>query len=551
MLGQLGASLGKRLLLLIVSLMLCVAPLGGALGQIPTFPSNPPGGGISYPPGGGGISLPPGGGLQLICQPDSNTCLTKEAREKYAKEHNCKFKDEICRGGKLAPSEDSVGAKSKDQRFWGSLWDGIKSAVTYGYEFVRGLFAGLKEQVSDLWHMVTNPGEIVSGLVELGKAFYNDPKGTMAALGQMIGQEAIDTFTRATQCGAYDLGEVIGSYVSPAFALKLATKLTKFSGKLGDAAKALRRDYGCASFVAGTLILTADGAVPVESITVGQQVRSRNESSFADRSQSVTDVFGRIAPSYRRLATETELFKLTDEHPLWLQGKGWTEAGDIVPGDIIASEQGDTMVIANDAVKEPVRVYNFSVQHTPSYFAGARQIWVHNAGCSIDLYTKAWSKLAKHERGFRGELEVFAELTAKGYTPVGNSFDPFGMTPEQAFKAWNGQTGIDAIYKDRNGNYVIIESKATGGTKKADPDGCVEKLCLMKDRTRQMSDKWIRDRLADMIPDPVERKKVEDALTNKTAKRVYAQTDQNGTSYHEITEAKTNEVKVSNKKWNP
>lgn len=543
MLGQTGTYLGRSVLLFIVAVMLCIVPLGGALAQF--TPAPPGGGGISYPPGGGG-------GLQLICKPPPNQCLTKAEREAFAKRNNCKWPEEVCRGGKLKPTDDHKGSQGTDSSFWGSLWDGVKGSLTYGYEFVKGVVAGLKEQLTDLWNMVTNPGEVISGMVELGKAFFNDPKGTMAALGQMLGQGAIDTFTRATQCGAYDLGEVIGSYVSPAFALKLASKLTKFSGKLDEAAKALRKEYGCASFAAGTLVLTADGYAAIETIAVGQEVRSRNENSFRDRPQRVTDVFGRLAPSYRRLVTESEEFRVTDEHPLWLQGKGWTEAHKLVPGDIIASEQGDTMILANDVVRQPLRVYNFSVENTPNYFVGAGQVWAHNSKpCDIEILTKNFKLLKPKEKGFRAEWEIAKELQKAGYRPVGNTMK-FDGDPQDAYQAWNGQTGIDAIY-EKDGKYYIIESKATGGERNSDPNDAVLGLAKVAGNDRQMSNKWIKARLEKMLPDPdgtAERNKILKALDEDEVEKIYAQRDPEGRSYHKIEEKKNGPV-VTKEKWTP
>ncbi|MCW8183021.1 hypothetical protein D8B29_27040, partial [Verminephrobacter eiseniae] len=182
---------------------------------------------------------------------------------------------------------------------------------------------GLKDQVTDLWQMLTNPAEVISGLVELGKAFFNDPDGTLKMLAGLLGQEAIDTIKRATQCGAYDLGKVIGKNVNPGAMFKLAVNLSKYGGKLADAVKGTRREFGCASFAADTLVHTPRGMVPIEQIRAGQQVQSRHDRLFADAPQTVTKTFARTAPSYRRLSTEFDQFKLTDEHPLWVQGKGW------------------------------------------------------------------------------------------------------------------------------------------------------------------------------------------------------------------------------------
>jgi hypothetical protein len=490
---------------------------------------------IPAPGAGGGITA-------KICNP--GVCMSKDEKARYAKENNCRFLEEVCEG-RTTPETDNKGAVKDDSSIFGALWDQVKGALVYGYEFVKGLFAGLKEQVTDLIKLITSAGDVVKGLIDLGKSFYKDPKSTLKSLGEVLGQEAVDTFTKATQCGAYDLGKVIGGYVSPAFALKLASQLTKYSGKLADVAKALRHDFGCASFAAGTLVLTSDGLRHIESIEVGDQVYSRNELTYADRAQAVVDTFGRIAPSYRILTTELDSFKVTDEHPLWVQGKGWIEAAKVEVNDVLAADKGDLLVTGNEPVAKPLHVYNFSVALTANYFVGTSTLWVHNAGpnCSIALVTKAWQTLTPMQKGFRAEYMIFKDLTRNGkYTPVGKSFNPNGQSPDDAYKAWRGQTGIDGVYKDASGNYVIVESKATGGTKPGDPSGCKGRMCDTLDG-RQMSDDWLIARLNKIVGEP-ERTALENAIKSKNVKKVYAQTDQNGTTYHEINDINNRDVEI-------
>lgn len=333
-----------------------------------------------------------------ICDPVGFCFISKEAKEKHSNEHGCKFIEDVCEG----PQADNKGANADDKPFWGDrLWQVVTkdNPVVYGYNFVKGLLTGLKDQLVDLWDFVTNIGDVMGGLAELGKAFYNDPKGTIALLGELLGNDAVDTLTRATRCGAYDLGKVIGSYVSPAVALKLATKLVKYGGKMDDAVKAVKRDFRCASFAASTLIYTASGLVSIDSIAVGQHVFSRSERTWADALQPVTQVFERTAPTHRRLRTEYETLRLTDEHPLWVQGQGWTEAKDVKEDDVIAAEQGDVLVRANDAVARPLKVHNFSVAHTSNYFAGAGGVWAHNAGCDLPNPYRAPPSPSNYEIG--------------------------------------------------------------------------------------------------------------------------------------------------------
>lgn len=492
-----------------------------------------------------------GGGITWrVCNP--GVCMSKADKIKYAQDHNCRFPEDVCEG-KTTAETDNQGAVGNDQSIWGSLWNQVKGSVVYGYEFVKGLYAGLKDQISDVINLITNAGEVISGLIELGKAFFNDPQGTLASLAEMLGQEAVDTITRATQCGAYDLGKVVGTYVSPAFALKLATRLNRFGGNLADASKSLKRDYGCASFGAGTEILTTDGLRPIETLDIGQQVYARHEGSFADKPQAITNAFGRIAPSYRELYTEQGSFKITDEHPVWVQGKGWTLAEDVRPMDIIAAEQGDLLVTANEAVKRPLPVYNFSVANTPNYFVGPAGMWVHNAdgdACDLSMLTTNWKLLTPKARGFRAEYQIFQEMAQKGFEPVGSSFNPKGKSPGEAFKDWDGQTGIDGLYYNKNtGEYLVVESKATGSEKRSDPCNTTGAMCRMNtpDKERQMSDMWIRDRLDKLGLTPTQKAEIEAGLRDKSTgkvTKVFVLTDEKQTRYRRINELSDTDVRV-------
>lgn len=444
------------------------------------------------------------------------------------------------------------------------MWSDVKDGLVYGYEFMKGLVFGLKDQVTGLWELVSNPGEVFSGMVALGKAFYDDPDGTLAMLGELLGQEVVDSIKRATQCGAYDLGKVIGENVNPAFVLKLATRIAKYSGDLATATRQTKLDLGCASFAANTLVLTPQGTLPIERIRAGQQVLSRDDRIFRDAPQAVERTFARTAPGYRLLTTEFDQFRLTDEHPLWVQGHGWTPAQYVTDDDILASARGDTRVLGNEAVHEPIAVYNFSVAHTPSYFVGFDGIWAHNAKCDIAVLTKPWKDLTSKEKGFRGELQAHSDMKDAGYQPVGKSSTDMTRTdipPHERFNLQDGKQGIDGIYKDKNGNYVLIESKATGGTKKEAPNGTKERLTETKNGT-QMSPQWIDNHLSTMVNNgeisATEKIKIMDGLKNGSTRRIYAQTDVKGTSYHEVVSNKNSKgellplhARVSSVVWKP
>jgi hypothetical protein len=102
-------------------------------------------------------------------------------------------------------------------------------------------------------------------------------------------------------------------------------------------------------FVAGTLVHTKEGLVPIEKIKVGDRVLSRHESGEGEQSyQRVTETFVHenrkvlcvdVFPENGFLAAEAEhrtmntacYFPLvvTANHPFWVIDKGWVKAKDL------------------------------------------------------------------------------------------------------------------------------------------------------------------------------------------------------------------------------
>ena len=361
------------------------------------------------------------------------------------------------------PAEDNGDTKKEeDKGFWGSLWSEVKDGLVAGYEFVKGFWEGMKKQVADLGDLLAHPIDTAKGLIELGKQFVKDPEGTAKMIADSLGDE----FNTLVECGAFDKGRVIGENVSPAFMVKLASKMANF-GDLAKALKATKKDFGCASFAAGTPIWTPDGKVNIDSLTKGNTVLSRARLSYQDKPQTIEKTFGRTAPSYYQLTTEFGTINVTEEHPIWKQSRGWTEVQYLKVDDIVASADGDVLVLDNKKVDKPIEVYNFSVENTPSYFAGVGKLWVHNAKCDLSIgivktrvhfeerYGKSFSSKKETEAGWRvyqqssqsnKELVIGRLVDTESGAQIGMTRlnDP-GWTPN-VNDAWV-QGGIDAKKK--------------------------------------------------------------------------------------------------------
>jgi len=169
--------------------------------------------------------------------------------------------------------------------------------------------------------------------------------------------------------------------------------------------KAIKGRIGC--FVAGTLVLTASGAMAIEDLQQDDQVWSydhhRDEWVLSTvLATSVREYEGEIItvtvldPTHGQLDT----IEATDNHPFWVssgvdlalrpraeelpdwdrpaQGR-WIEAGDLHEGDILLSRAGEPL-IAVDLVHDTrtTLVYNLTTA-VGNYLVGDVQTLVHNA----------------------------------------------------------------------------------------------------------------------------------------------------------------------------
>jgi hypothetical protein len=276
------------------------------------------------------------------------------------------------------PSEGLQHSGAGDDGVLGRIASELRQLAGGAWEFVQGFWDGIKGQLGDLVDLIAHPVETAKGLYRLAQSFIDAPAETARLIGEALGKD----LAQLAECGGYDRGRVLGSYISPAFMLKLTAKLAKFQ-TLARSLDELKKDFGCASFTAGTPVWTPQGAPAIERLVAGDAVASRDAQTYADGQQTVDRTFARRAPGYYALQTEAETLHVTEEHPFWVQGRGWTPARELQVGDAVASATGDVLVLQTIPVDSPVDVFNFSVAKTESYFVGTSGLWVHNAKCDI------------------------------------------------------------------------------------------------------------------------------------------------------------------------
>ncbi|MCX8107680.1 MAG: Hint domain-containing protein [Verrucomicrobiae bacterium] len=135
-------------------------------------------------------------------------------------------------------------------------------------------------------------------------------------------------------------------------------------------------------FPAGTMVRMADGTCkPIERVSSGDWVRSGpGKGEIAQ----VLETYEREAEWIREIQYVTHddptskiLLQTTDEHLLWIDGKGWTEAHAVHAGDrLVTDDGGYAEVVSTSRIHKPSRVYAIKLKNEVAFFAGG--VLVHD-----------------------------------------------------------------------------------------------------------------------------------------------------------------------------
>jgi hypothetical protein len=227
-------------------------------------------------------------------------------------------------------------------------------------------------------------------------------------------------------------------------------------------------DDGC--FVAGTTVLTESGDESIEHLHVGEHVWSQNVDTQATELSTVTKVFVHHVTNLLDLRINGEVIETTAIHPFWVEGKDWTPAGELVPGDRVRTSDGTLLPIEQvDRRSGEFVVYNIEVDPNHNYFVSHSRVLVHNkpqknsnprsAAEQLDDLTGKTLDEARQE--LTDEGFVYQGTTAGGYEkwyhPDGSRVQirPGGGVARSAPKCPSPATG--KVYRpriDQGGNVI-------------------------------------------------------------------------------------------------
>ncbi len=265
------------------------------------------------------------------------------------------------------------------------------------------------------------------------------------------------------------LGQVgIAEWVIPA---AKAPKVLGFLGKLLGLGS--KKTAGMLCFVEGTLVHTQDGLKPIEEIQVGDLVASKDEFTGETTWKPVTELFRNYDKSILKVTLvtaegEEELLGVTAEHPFWVDGQGWVDAGELHEGQIISSVDGDVLTVNSIVPDEQLHdTYNFEVADYHTYFVGEQGAWVHNQCGGLTSSIKQSPRLVKeaqiagksHQAGID---KLTAQLSSGNLNPgIGSKSLGSGISyarGRDGARVFFRQTGngVDILGKSSKANESVV-----------------------------------------------------------------------------------------------
>ena len=254
---------------------------------------------------------------------------------------------------------------------------------------------------------------------------------------------------------------------------KVGEKLKSDSvAKAGEEAAEACKEGTC--FVAGTLISTSTGSVPIENIKAGDVVYSFDEETQEVSEQVVEETFIRESNELVHIKVGDETITTTPEHPFYMPKKGFVNAINLRAGDTLWTINGEYVIIEkiqHEILESPVKVYNFRVAQNHTYFAGNAAVGVHNAAYPSNNYNWGnqstlqdhfnrhggdvgasspadYARIANEFYNNRGnyQVKVDSQGVTRVYDPVNNifgSYNPDGTT-KTLFSPTRGQAYFDS-----------------------------------------------------------------------------------------------------------
>jgi RHS repeat-associated protein len=218
----------------------------------------------------------------------------------------------------------------------------------------------------------------------------------------------------------------------------------KTAESIGEGAPPATSSSNPGCFAAGTEILTTDGLRKIEDIHEGDWVIADDPTTPGKiEAHQVLVAYERKVTKLIDIYVDGQVISATEEHPIWVVDKGWTEPKNLQVGDKLQTEDGHIIDVDRLEKREgDFKVYNFRVEGIPTYFVSELGILVHNNNCPFtDKVSKIASKTGYTTEEINDAIhKVKRELDRSGGTrknpDVTINYETGDVHPKITNKTW-------------------------------------------------------------------------------------------------------------------
>ena len=211
-------------------------------------------------------------------------------------------------------------------------------------------------------------------------------------------------------------------------------------------------------FIAGTLVLTANGVVTIEMIKAGDLVYAANADTLEVSLKPVLETYIRETSDLVHVTVNGVEIVSTFDHPYYVKGKGFVNAANLCIGYELINNSGNILsveqIFRERLDKESEKVYNIKVDDYHTYFVSKLNILVHNAEYSPEMKQKIQER---QKAGHEYEKEQHEQLKKINSTAE----DQVRVKPidENGNVMSKGGNYLDDLYVDKNGKFGVNEYK--------------------------------------------------------------------------------------------
>jgi len=190
-------------------------------------------------------------------------------------------------------------------------------------------------------------------------------------------------------------------------------------------------------FIAGTLVATEDGNMPIEEIEIGDYVWAWDEETGEVSLKRVVETYINETVELVHVFVSGEEITTTTEHPFYLPVKGWIPASELAAGDALLLLNGEYAVVEavhQELLEEPVKTYNFQVEGWHTYYVSALGVLVHNS-CTLGFPEVITTQ----------EVKAPTQISMRNATDVWDDY----LGPNQtSYNRFTGKYDADRIFSE-------------------------------------------------------------------------------------------------------